>query len=344
MPSVSDQSNIIADPQQQQSLPDEASKVISMARSIVDVEVEALENLKANLDADFLNAVELIEACSGRVVVTGMGKSGLIGKKIAATLSSTGTPSYFLHPAEGSHGDLGVLRKDDVIIAISNSGETPEILSILPVVKRFGLPLISMTGNAESTLRTQGDVFLNISVQQEACPLNLAPTASTTATLAMGDALAVVLLERRGFTKDDFAIFHPAGSLGKRLLIAVSDLMLSGDDLPLVSPEMPFMDALLEMSRKKLGLLIVQDENQKLLGLITDGDLRRVLTGYDNPKSVSLPDVMTTTPKTIGAEELAEKALRLMEDNKITSLLVTDANDQLQGVVNMHGILQTGIR
>lgn len=325
------------------------SATLSRARAVVDVEIQALEDLKNQLNDDFFKAIELIETVPGRVVVTGMGKSGLIGKKIAATLSSTGTPAFFLHPAEGSHGDLGVLTSQDVVIAISNSGETPEILNVLPLIKRLGLPLIAMTGKPESTLGKQSDAVLNVAVRQEACPLNLAPTASTTSTLVMGDALAVVLLERKGFTPDDFALVHPAGSLGKRLLVTVNDLMHTGEDLPLISLETPFLEALVEITAKKLGIGIIIDNSQAVQGILTDGDIRRALTkqaeGVDI-SAIKLKDIMTESPMTITPEELAVSALRKMEEKKITVLLVKSAEDSTNnslGVIHMHDILKTGI-
>lgn len=323
--------------------PDASEALLARARGVVDIEIQALEDLKAQMDEQFVRAVELIEACAGRVVITGMGKSGHIGKKIAATLSSTGTPSYFLHPAEGSHGDLGLLTTQDMVIAISNSGETPEILGILPLVKRFGVPLIGMTGKANSTLAQQSDVVLNIAVQQEACPLGLAPTASTTATLALGDALAVVLLERRGFSPDDFALFHPAGNLGKRLLLRVSDVMHTGDSLPRVSVDTPFLDALMEVSLKKLGMAIVLDSQGVMQGILTDGDVRRALTRFNDPRTIPLAEVMTVSPKQIEPDALAVTALRLMETHKITVLVSCSPQGQPIGVVHMHDILKTGI-
>jgi len=321
----------------------EKNALLAKARGVVDIEIQALEDLKSQMDDHFVRAIEMIEACSGRVIVTGMGKSGLIGKKIAATLSSTGTPSYFLHPAEGSHGDLGTLMKQDVVIAISNSGESPEILGILPLLKRFGVPLIAMTGKLNSTLAQQSDVTLNIAVRQEACPLGLAPTASTTATLALGDTLAVVLLERRGFSEEDFAMFHPAGSLGKRLLLKVKDVMHSGDALPLVSMDTPFLDALMEVSLKKLGMAIVMDTTGRMQGILTDGDVRRALTRFENPREIAISDVMTRSPKLIEAEDLAVSALRIMEDHKITVLVSCSPDGKPVGAVHMHDILKTGI-
>lgn len=323
--------------------PSSGDVLLSKARAIVDIEIQALEDLKAQLDAQFVRAVDLMETCKGRVIITGMGKSGLIGKKIAATLSSTGTPAYFLHPAEGSHGDLGMMMKQDVVIAISNSGETPEILGILPLVKRFGVPLIGMTGKANSTLAQQSDVVLNIAVRQEACPLGLAPTASTTATLALGDTLAVVLLERRGFSEEDFAMFHPAGNLGKRLLLKAQDVMHSGIALPLVSVNTPFLEALMEVSSKKLGMAIVLDEAGRMQGVLTDGDVRRALTRFSDPREIPLVDVMTRSPKLVAPDELAVTALRRMEEHKITVLVSCTPDGKPLGVVHLHDILKTGI-
>lgn len=316
---------------------------MATARGVLDVEIQALEDLRSRLNDHFFRAIQLLETSRGRVIVTGMGKSGHVGKKMAATFSSTGTPAFFLHPAEGSHGDLGMLMTDDIVIAISNSGETPEILNILPVVKRLGLQLIAITANTESTLAKQSDVTLSIAVQQEACPLNLAPTASTTATLALGDTLAVVLLERKGFTREDFAMFHPAGALGKRLLLRVQDLMHSGDDLPIVSLETPFLTALLEISSKKLGMSIVLDGSGKIQGVLTDGDVRRALTQYTDVQNIDLKSVMTLSPKTVGAEDLAVTALRKMEDHKITVLLIATPEGEPEGVIHLHDILKTGI-
>jgi arabinose-5-phosphate isomerase len=318
--------------------------LLERARTIIDVEIAGLNDIKAQLDQGFLQAIEIIEACPGRVIITGMGKSGLIGKKIAATLSSTGTPAYFLHPAEGSHGDLGMIMKQDVVIAISNSGETPEILSILPLVKRFNVPLIAMTGNLASTLAQRSSATLNVAVQQEACPLGLAPTASTTACLALGDALAVVLLERKGFTQEDFAIFHPAGSLGKRLLLKVEDVMHTGSNLPIVTTQATFLEALMEITSKKLGLTLVVNPNTRVVeGVLTDGDVRRALTQVPNIQAVVLTDVMSSSPKIIEADALAVSALRIMEENKITSLLIKAEDNTPHGIIHLHEILKTGI-
>jgi arabinose-5-phosphate isomerase len=327
-----------------ESLNADAQATLRRARAVIDVEIEALEALKTQLDGDFLKAVGLIEASQGRVIITGMGKSGIIGRKIAATLSSTGTPAYFLHPAEGSHGDLGVIMKQDVVVAISNSGETAEVLSILPTLHRFGVPLIAMTGNPASTLAVRSNVVLNIAVPQEACPLGLAPTASTTATLALGDALAVVLLERRGFTPEDFAMFHPSGALGKRLLLTVEDVMHAGEALPVVTLTTPFLDALMEMTSKKLGLtLVVDPETRRVQGLLTDGDVRRALHQYPDARQIPLQAVMSRSPRQISADALAVTALRIMEEHKITALLIAHADGTPHGIVHLHDILRTGI-
>jgi len=297
------------------------------------------------IDSSFEGAVQLILASKGRVVVSGMGKSGLIGQKIASTLASTGTPALFLHPAEGIHGDLGMIMKGDVVIAISNSGETEEVLRILPVIKRLGSHLVAMSGNPASTLARCSDVFLDVSVKEEACPLGLAPTASTTATLAMGDALAVALLVQRGFRAEDFAVFHPGGSLGKKLFLRVEDLMHSGDAIPLVSENTVMKDALFVISAKRLGVTGVTGDNGALTGVITDGDLRRALeTGFDilgQPVSA----IMKLNPRRIRRYELAAAALQIMEQHSITSLFVfdDDASRFPCGIIHLHDILRAGI-
>ena len=310
---------------------------------VIRTEAAAIAALETRIDDSFVRACELMLACNGRVVVTGMGKSGHISSKIAATLASTGTPSFFVHPGEASHGDLGMITAQDVLLAISNSGETGEILTILPLVKRMGAKLIAMTGNAESTLAKSADVHLDVSVAEEACPLNLAPTASTTATLAMGDALAVALLELRGFTPEDFAMSHPGGSLGKRLLLRVSDVMQSGDAVPAVTPEVALTDGLMEMTEKGLGMTAIVDGDNRIAGIFTDGDLRRTLdTGVD-VRSTRMDEVMHTNCKTISADVLAVEAVVLMEENKITSLLVADAEGRLVGALNVHDLFRAGI-
>jgi arabinose-5-phosphate isomerase len=319
--------------------------IIEEAKRVIRIEAEALQSLADRIDGEFERSVEMVLSSKGRVVVTGMGKSGLIGQKIASTMASTGTPAFFLHPAEGIHGDLGMIMKGDVVIALSNSGETEELLRILPVIKRLGASLIGMTGNPASTLGRSSDLVLDISVREEACPLGLAPTASTTATLAMGDALAVALLIRRGFGAEDFALFHPGGSLGKKLLLTVSDLMHSGDAIPLVAEVTMMSEALFVITEKKLGITGVVDTSGALLGVITDGDLRRALEkGIDIMKS-SAGSLMSRSPKRIRATELAAKALQQMEQFSITSLFVFDDNDSgiPVGIVHLHDLLKAGI-
>lgn len=318
--------------------------ILDIAKRVLKIEAEAVYALTEKLNSDFERAVEIIFNSKGRVVVTGMGKSGLVGKKIAATLASTGTPAFFLHPAEASHGDLGMVTSDDVIIAISNSGETEELINLIPFLKRFNVGLISMTGNPESTLSKAADVTLDISVREEACPLGIVPTASTTAALAMGDALAVALLTKRGFKEEDFAFFHPGGSLGKKLFIKVKDLMHTGDALPIVSPDMPMIKATVEISSKRLGVTIVVDSEKRILGIITDGDLRRGIERWGKAFfDMKAGEVMTKNPKTISEEELAVKALSMMERHSITSLVVPDDSGRALGIVHLHDILRQGI-
>jgi arabinose-5-phosphate isomerase len=321
------------------------SVMIEIARRVLQIEVEALQALSARLDASFDRAVELILACQGRVVISGMGKSGLICQKIAATMASTGTPTLFLHPAEGIHGDLGMLMRGDVVIAVSNSGETEEITRILPVIKRMGLPLVAMSGNPRSTLAKAGDVFLDISVKEEACPLGLAPTASTTATLAMGDALAVALLERRGFRAEDFALFHPGGALGKRLLLRVEDLMHGGAALPLVEEATPLREALFEITSKKLGVTGVLNGKGELVGVFSDGDLRRSLDQGFDVLNHPVSGLMSRKPKRILRGELAAKAVQKMEEYSITSLFVFDREESLipVGIIHLHDLLKAGV-
>lgn len=320
-----------------------STTLLSQAKRVVSVEIAALEALEARLDSSFERAIAVLESATGRVIVTGMGKSGIIGRKIAATFSSTGTPSFFLHPGEGIHGDLGMVMPGDVVIAISNSGETAELLQVLPVVKRFNLPMIAMTGNPDSTLARKSDVALDISVPQEACPHNLAPTASTTATLVMGDALAVVLMERKGFTADEFAIFHPAGSLGKRLLLTVEDVMHTGEAIPVVPQTAMFRDALLEITAKKLGITLVVDEAGAMCGVVSDGDVRRALTKTSQIDALRVSDVFTPHPKTIDKTALAAAALNMMETHQITVLAVVDASGRPEGVLHLHDLLKNGI-
>jgi arabinose-5-phosphate isomerase len=308
---------------------------------VIEIEARAILDLRTRIDASFDRAVELLHACRGRVIVTGMGKSGLIGEKISATLSSTGSPSLFLHPAEAVHGDIGRIVSGDVVVAISYGGETEEILRLLPLVKRLGCPLVALTGNQRSTLAGLADVPLDISVEQEACPLGLAPTASTAATLAMGDALAMALLERRGFTEQDFADLHPAGTLGAKLL-RVEDRMHAGDQLPLVPPTLPMREVLFEMTRKRLGVTTVADDERRLLGIISDGDLRRHMErfGYTLLDQTAA-ECMTRDPVVISRRELATRALDLMEQRKITCLVVVDAQGVIEGLLHLHDLWKT---
>lgn len=321
----------------------QTKSISELAKEVLDIEAHSILKLKNNINGNFDKAIELLYACKGRVIVTGMGKSGIIGKKIAATMSSTGTPSYFLHPAESTHGDSGIITREDVIIAISNSGETQELLNLLPIIKRFGVPLIALTGIVNSNLAKASDVFLDISVEKEACPLNKAPTASTTATLAMGDALAVCLLEKRGFSEEDFLMFHPGGALGKGFLYSVSELMIKGDKLPLAPEEAKFTDVIEFITQKKLGLAILIDKTGKMTGVLTDGDIRRTLIKYSNIQNLKAVDVMTANPKTILPNELAAKALNLMEKYSITALAITDENKRPVGVLHIHDLLRAGV-
>lgn len=318
-------------------------ELLNLARDTLAIEARALEQVSSRLDVQFAAACRLCMATTGRVVVTGMGKSGHVASKIAATLASTGTPAFFMHPAEASHGDLGMITGDDLLLAISYSGETAEVLTILPLVKRMGARLVSMTGNPRSTLARLADAHLDVSVSEEACPLNLAPTASTTATLAMGDALAVALLKSRGFTAEDFARSHPSGSLGKRLLLRVADVMRSGDDVPAVPPDVPMRDGLMEMTAKGLGMTAIVDGGRRILGIFTDGDLRRALDDGADVHSTTMSDVMHVNCKTTGADILAAEAVKVLEDNRITSLLVADDEGRLIGALNVHDLFRAGI-
>lgn len=318
-------------------------ELLALAANVLDIEARAVDALKARLDDSFVAACELCMATPGRVVVTGMGKSGHVSNKIAATLASTGTPAFFMHPAEASHGDLGMITSQDLLLAISYSGETAEVVTILPMVKRMGAKLVAMTGNPNSTMAQAADVHLDISVEEEACPLKLAPTASTTATLAMGDALAVALLEKRGFTAEDFARSHPSGSLGKRLLLRVSDVMRSGDRIPAVKAGVTLRDALLEMTDKGLGMTAIVDDKNKILGIYTDGDLRRTLDAGSDIRSTTIREVMHANCKTTSADVLAAEALHLLEENKITSLLVADDDGKLVGALNIHDLFREGL-
>lgn len=313
------------------------------AKKVLDIEAKAIIRTKENLDSTQLNnAIDAIYNSKGRVIVTGMGKSGQIGKKIAATLSSTGTPAYYLHPAESTHGDSGLITRDDVVIAISNSGETQELLNLLPLLKRFGLPIIGFTGNPESTLGKASDVVLDISVEREACPLGKAPTASTTVTLAVGDALAMCLLEKRGFTEEDFLIFHPSGTLGKGFTRKVRDLMIS-ENLPIAKENDLFTDVIQVISDHKLGIAIITDQNNVLTGVLTDGDIRRNLIKYKDVQDLKVIDAMTKSPKTVKADSYAASALHLMEKYSITALPITDENGIPKGIVHVHDLLKAGV-
>ncbi|HSY08321.1 MAG TPA: KpsF/GutQ family sugar-phosphate isomerase [Steroidobacteraceae bacterium] len=321
----------------------DAAQLLASARRSLQIEARAVEALLPRLDARFAEACQLCLACQGRVVVTGMGKSGHIARKVAATLASTGTPAFFLHPAEAGHGDLGMITRSDLLLALSNSGETPEIVLLLPQLKRLGVPLITLTGHPASTLGRTAAVVLDVSVPEEACPLNLAPTASTTATLAMGDALAVALLEARGFTKQDFALAHPGGSLGRRLLLHVEQVMRTGEAVPRVRPDTSLRDGLLEMSRKGLGMTVVVDETDRMVGIFTDGDLRRTLDGQIDVHATRMSAVMTQSGKSIPARALAAEAVHLMELHRITALPVIDAQGKLIGALNVHDLLRAGV-
>ncbi|MBM4141324.1 MAG: KpsF/GutQ family sugar-phosphate isomerase [Nitrospira sp.] len=318
--------------------------ILDIAKKVLKTEAEAVYGLIEKLDSNFEKAVEIIYNSRGRVVVTGMGKSGLVGKKIAATLASTGTPAFFLHPAEASHGDLGMVTERDIVIAISNSGETEELVGLIPFLKRFNLTLISMTGNQNSTLARASNISLDISVKEEACPLGIVPTASTTATLALGDALAVAVLIKRGLNKEDFAFFHPGGIIGKKLFIQVKDLMHTGETLPIVFPDTPMIKAVVEISSKRLGVTIVTDSENRIAGIITDGDLRRGIEKWGKTFfDMKAGEVMSKNPKIILEDELAAKALSIMETYSITSLIVPDDEGRAKGIIHLHDILKQGI-
>ena len=318
-------------------------QLLASARRALAIEARAVEALSVRLGPSFAHACRICLACHGRVVVTGMGKSGHIAGKIAATLASTGTPAFFLHPAEAGHGDLGMITRSDAVLALSNSGETPELVLLLPQLKRLGVPLIVMSGKADATLTRAATVTLDVGVSEEACPLNLAPTASTTATLAMGDALAVAVLEARGFTRQDFARSHPGGTLGRRLLLHVEDLMRTGAALPCVAPDALLSAGLIEMSRKGLGMTVVVDREERILGVFTDGDLRRALDQQIDVHATVMSAVMTAHPKSIGPRELAAAAVHLMEVHRITAVPVSDAQGRLVGALNVHDLLRAGV-
>jgi arabinose-5-phosphate isomerase len=311
--------------------------------AVIETEARALTSLAARVDGSFSQACRLMLGCKGRVVVTGMGKSGHVGRKISATLASAGTPSFFMHPGEASHGDLGMITPDDVVLAISNSGGTSEIITILPLIKRLGVPLITLTGDGQSRMAERADVNIDVGVEEEACPLGLAPTASTTATLAMGDALAIALLEARGFSAEDFARSHPGGRLGRRLLLHVSEIMHTGEDMPTVTLEAPISQALMEMTRTGLGTAAIVDEDLKVLGIYTDGDLRRTLDREVDVHKATISEVMTAECVTISPNMLAAEGLKIMEDREINALLVVDEDHRLVGVLIMHDLLRAGV-
>jgi arabinose-5-phosphate isomerase len=322
----------------------DADALVRSARTVIATEAASIRALEPRIGPSFVEACRMILGCAGRVVVTGMGKSGHVGRKIAATLASTGTPAFFVHPGEASHGDLGMILPQDIVLALSNSGETDEVLFILPVLKRQGIPLIAITGNERSSLADQADVHLDASISAEACPLGLAPTASTTAALVMGDALAIALLEARGFTSEDFARSHPAGSLGRRLLLHIGDVMHTGEGIPRVAPDASLTAALMEMTRKHLGMTAVVDAERRLLGVFTDGDLRRALDDEDvDLRGATVAELMTRGPKTIGADKLAIEAAQMMEKHQIHALLVVDEAQRVVGALNIHDLLRARV-
>ena len=316
---------------------------ISSGQRTVAMEMQAVSDLQDRIDASFVTACETLLTCEGRVIVTGMGKSGHIGNKIAATLASTGTPAFFVHPGEASHGDLGMITKHDVVLALSNSGNTAEVITLLPLIKRLGIPLISMTGDANSALAQAAVANLDVSIAEEACPLNLAPTTSTTVTLVMGDALAIALLESRGFSAEDFAFSHPGGALGRKLLLRVSDIMHADNEVPRVTPETPLHNALLEMTEKGFGMTTITNTEGELLGVFTDGDLRRVIDSKTDFSTVKMGQVMTENPKTVKHDMLVAEALTIMEKASITAVVVEDASNHPIGVLHMHDILRAGV-
>jgi len=318
-------------------------KLKKLGKAVIETEQIALSTLTKQIDNKFVDACHIILGCKGRIVVTGMGKSGHVANKIAATLASTGTPSFFVHPGEASHGDLGMITPDDVVVALSNSGETDEIVALLPVIKRLNTPLITLTGNPDSTLAKTSNINIDVSVKKEACPLGLAPTSSTTAALAMGDAIAISLLEVRGFSEGDFALSHPGGTLGRRLLLRVEDIMHTGKDIPKVSETATLSEALAEMSEKGLGVTMIVDNNETILGIFTDGDLRRALDSGIDFKNCHIKDVMTKNSRHILPESLAASALALMETHRINALAVVDEKNKLIGMLNMHDLLRARV-
>ncbi|MDR3490754.1 MAG: KpsF/GutQ family sugar-phosphate isomerase [Gammaproteobacteria bacterium] len=321
----------------------EIEKICALGRAVIATEAKMIASLEGRIDHKFAKACHYLLACEGRIIVMGMGKSGHIGKKIAATFASTGSPSFFIHPGEAKHGDFGMIMRNDVILALSNSGETEEILSILPFIKRLGIPLITLTGNENSSLAQAATVNIDISVEKEACPLGLAPTSSTTATLVMGDALAISLLDKRGFTAEDFALSHPGGTLGRRLLLKIDEIMHVGDAIPKVNFNALLKTALMEITQKKLGMTTVIDHNNQLAGIFTDGDVRRAFDNNADVHTTIVSHIMTKNPKVIRKGILAAEALRIMEDFKITSLVVTNDDSHPVGIVHLHDILRAGV-
>ncbi len=326
-----------------QPLISSSQKVKELALAVLDTEINAINRLRQQINDQFIQACQYMLECQGRIVVTGMGKSGHIGSKIAATLASTGSPAFFLHPGEASHGDLGMLKRTDVVLALSYSGETDEIITLLPVIKRYAVPLIAITGNSRSTLAQAASIHLEASIEKEACPLNLAPTASTTAALVLGDALAIALLEARGFTEEDFALSHPGGSLGKRLLLRASDIMSTGAAIPVVSDTATISEALVEITSKSLGMTAIINKNQQLIGIFTDGDLRRTIDREIPLKTTVITEAMTHNPASIKPNMLAFELLHLMEEKKINGVFVLDEDQHILGVINMHTLLQAGV-
>ena len=320
-----------------------AADVVEMARTVLEIEARAIRDLIATIDDNFARAVKIVLACRGRVVVSGMGKSGHIARKVASTLASTGTPAFFVHPAEASHGDLGMVTRDDVFVALSNSGESAELLAIVPLLKRQGAKLIALTGNPQSALARESDVYLYAGAAKEACPLNLAPTASTTAALALGDALAVALMQAKGFTQDEFALSHPGGTLGRRLLTHVHEVMRSGLDAPRVDHTVSTMDAILEIDRARMGMTAIVDGEGRVMGIFTDGDLRRALRKGIDMQATPIAKVMSSSPRTIGPHKLAAEAVEIMERNRVNQLLVVDEGQQLLGALNMHDLFRAKV-
>ena len=318
-------------------------KFKTLGKAVIETERSAVADLSDRIDDKFVKACNIMLGCQGRVIVIGMGKSGHIGNKIAATLASTGTPAFFVHPGEASHGDLGMITNNDVVMVLSNSGETDEVVALLPVIKRLNTPMIALTGNPESTLAKAANVNIEVSVKKEACPLGLAPTASTTATLVMGDAIAIALLDARGFGENDFALSHPGGTLGRRLLLHVSDIMHTGDEIPKVGEQALLRDALIEMTQKGLGVTTIVDNDDNVSGIFTDGDVRRALDSNIDIKNCLVKDVMTKHGKTIKANDLAASALALMETHRINALVVVDDNEKLIGILNMHDLLRARV-